>query len=166
MGKESKNPRYIFGDKKGFYKIEHSGLYDFKKILNGLKAKFNELDYFLIGKEHTETVKPGGKDMKYVWVSTREVTEYIKFQIDITIIVYRQIDVIVDGKKMQKGDFIFQFKASMEKNYKKSFKDTKFGEIQRHVYEKTIVQEKLDNSEDLLEEEAKDLIKIVKENIY
>jgi hypothetical protein len=54
----------------------------------------------------------------------------------------------------------------MTKNYEKSFKGTLPGKIQRHLYEKFIIAERLDDYEDKLDEEGQELIKVVKENLY
>jgi len=163
MGKESKKELYQLGSKRGYYLLRHTGVYDFKGVLSGLKDKLDELEYFIIDKEHTEALSAAGKETKFVWVCSREVAEYVKFDMELTIITLRQIDVLVDKKKLQRGDFEFRISAKVVKNHKDTFKDTKMGEIQRHLYEKVLIPTKLDDCEDRLVEEATDLIKIVKE---
>ncbi len=166
MGKESKKKLYQYGSEKSYYLLRHSGFFDIARMLKSLKEKLNEFGYKIItDKEHTESLSAAGKETKFVWACKKEVTDYIKFEIEITIITIRQIDVIVDKKKMQRGDFEFRIKAVMIKNYKKTFMDSKMGEIQRHLYEKIIVPLKLEDREDRLLEEARDLISLVKEHL-
>ena len=166
MGKESKKKLYQYGSDKSYYLLRHSGYFDISKILKGLKENLDDFGYKIVtDKEHTESLNAAGKETKFVWVCKKEVTDYIKFEMELTLITIRQIDVILEKKKMQKGDFEFRIKAVMIKNYKKTFQESKMGEIQRHLYEKIVVPLKLNDSEDRLAEEATKLIEIVKENL-
>lgn len=173
MGKESKNPIYKYGSPRGYYQLKHSGLFDKSAIYSDIKARLQKYKYDINDKGHTEKVSSAGKETKIEWKCERKVTEYIKFNIEITFIIYREIKVLLDNKKMEKGDFEFRIKANMEKNYRESsrknqttFKNTKIGEVQRHIYEKTILKEKLKASEDLIFDEATDIINIIKKHLY
>jgi len=144
MGKESNGTLNIYGSDTGYYLIKHSGLYNLPKILKECKTILDDLGYFIQDKDHSESVKPSGKEL----------------------ITVRQVDVKIKNKKLQKGDFEFRLSSSMTKNYEKSFKGTLPGKIQRHLYEKFIIAERLDDYEDKLDEEGQELIKVVKENLY
>tara|TARA_Y100000310_G_scaffold284376_1_gene307108 strand:+ start:1890 stop:2405 length:516 start_codon:yes stop_codon:yes gene_type:complete len=171
MGKESEKSIYVFGGKREYYQLKHSGLFNINKILKELKSELKRLKYDIEDKDHSEGVKASGKELLVELKCSREISEYVKFNIGIIIMTLRQVDVMVNKKKMQKGDFEFRFTAKMEKNYEKknyekSFKKTKAGEIQRHLYEKFIIPSKLDEGEDKLESEGKKFIDIIKENLY
>ena len=144
MGKESNGTLNIYGSDTGYYLIKHSGLYNLPKILKECKTILDDLGYFIQDKDHSESVKPSGKELTTEW----------------------QVDVKIKNKKLQKGDFEFRLSSSMTKNYEKSFKGTLPGKIQRHLYEKFIIAERLDDYEDKLDEEGQELIKVVKENLY
>ena len=166
MGKESKNKIFVFGNKSSYYQLRHSGIFKINKILKELKSELKRLNYEINDKEHSEAVTAGGKEIVVEWICSREVSEYIKYNLEIKIITLRQVDVIVNKNKMQKGDFEFRISANMEKNYNKSFKKTTAGEIQRHLYEKFIISSRLEDNEDKIEGEGKKFIKIVKEYLY
>ena len=166
MGKESENPVYVFGSKSSYYQLKHSGLFKINNILKELKSELNKLHYDVEDKDHSEAVKASGKELTVEWKCSRNINEYIQFNLSIMIITLRQVDVTVNKKKMQKGDFEFRLSANMKKNYEKSFKSTNAGEIQRHLYEKFIIPSKLDKGEDKLESEGKRFVEIVKENLY
>ena len=91
------------------------------------------------------------------------------------------VEAVAQGDKINLGLFIKKLKQGSsfssvddimlnweneKKNYEKSFKKTKAGEIQRHLYEKFIIPSKLDEGEDKLESEGKKFIDIIKENLY
>ncbi len=166
MGKESKETLDIYGGGASYYLIKHSGLYNLPKILKECKEILDDLGYYIQDKDHSESVKPSGKELTIEWKCEKKVSEYVKFKTEVKIITLRQGDVKIKNKKLQKGDFEFRLSSSMTKNYEKSFKENLPGKIQRHLYEKFIIAEKLDDYEDKLDEEGKELIKVIKENLY
>ncbi|MDP3917490.1 MAG: hypothetical protein Q8Q42_04375 [Nanoarchaeota archaeon] len=173
MGKESKNPIYVYGSSRGYYLLKHNGLFDKSAIYSDIKARLKSYKYDINDKNHTEKVSPAGKESKIVIEASRKVTEYIKFNIEITYIIFREINVLLDDKKISKGEFEFRIMANMEKNYKdsarknqKTFKSSRIAEVQRHIYEKTILKEKLNESEDLIFDEATEIIDIIKKHLY
>ena len=166
MGKESNGTLNIYGSDTGYYLIKHSGLYNLPKILKECRTILDDLGYFIQDKDHSESVKPSGKELTTEWKCEKKVSEYVKFKTEVKLITVRQVDVKIKNKKLQKGDFEFRLSSSMTKNYEKSFKGTLPGKIQRHLYEKFIIAERLDDYEDKLDEEGQELIKVVKENLY
>jgi hypothetical protein len=165
MGKESKKELYQYGGKKEYYQLRHSGLYKINPMLKKLKKELENHEYTITDKEHSEGVKPSGKEIVIEWKCQRKVNDYVKFEIDLVIRILRQIDVMMEKKKIQKGDFEFRLTSFVEKNYKKTFKDKGFGEIQRHIYEKFIIPNRLGDYEDRVLEESTDILNIVKENL-
>ncbi len=166
MGKESKNPVYVHGSKREYVTIKHSGTFDMDGLLNGMTGYLKNLRYDIGQKEHTESVRSDGKETKLIWRCFREVTEYIKYYLEITIIILHQVDVIVDGKTMQTGDVEIRLMSRMEKNWKESFNKTPVGKTQRHVYEKVVAKEKLGDSEERLEGEGNGLLAVAKEYLH
>ncbi len=170
MGKESKNPIFQHGSKRGYSFIRFSGLYDFKGILKDAKGKLGSEKYDIINtKQHDEKVSSSGKDMKIVLQGFKEVTEYVKYYMEITIIVMGQIDVIMDKKRIQKGTLEFRVMSKMEKNYKGTFKKpekSKFSEFQRHIYEKFIIKEELSDREDVLSDHGQELLDTIRKRLF
>jgi hypothetical protein len=166
MGKENKEIIDVYGGGASYYLIKHSGLYNLPKILKECKTILEDLGYYIQDKDHSESVKPSGKELTTEWKCEKKVSEYVKFKTEVKIITVRQLDVKIKNKKLQKGDFEFRLSSSMTKNYEKSFNSTLPGKIQRHLYEKFIIEERLNDYEDKLDEEGKELIKVVKENLY
>tara|TARA_Y100000310_G_scaffold329253_1_gene398727 strand:+ start:3394 stop:3900 length:507 start_codon:yes stop_codon:yes gene_type:complete len=165
MGKESKDTIYKYGGKRQYYQLRRDGIYNTEKILKALKKFLKDYKYKITDKDHSETMKSSGREVTTEWNCEREVNDYIKFFIEIIIIVRNQIDVLVDNKKLQKGDIEFRLKAYMKKNWKKTFKTKGVGEIERHVYEKFIAPLKLEDYEDKIKDEGTELINIAKEHL-
>ena len=83
MGKEHKDPIYQHGSKRGYSFIRYAGLYDFKGILKDSKSKLESEKYDIYDKQHDEKISSSGKDMKIVLQGSKEVTEYVKFEMEI-----------------------------------------------------------------------------------
>jgi hypothetical protein len=170
MGKEHKPELYQHGSKRGYSFIRYSGLYDFKGILKDSKDMLKNEKYDIYDKQHDEKVSSSGKDMKIVLQGSKEVTEYVKFEIEITIIIMGQIDVMVNKKRIQKGNLEFRVMSKMSKNhsgYHKSptFKENTFGNILKNFYEKFIIQEELSDREDVLFDHGKDLLDSIRKRL-
>jgi hypothetical protein len=165
MAKPHKPTEYPIGGKREYFRLQHSGFYNLKKMLKQLKGKLLELGYIITDKDHSEGVKSSGKEITVEWESFRESTGYLKTNIHMKLEIKREIDVIIDKKKMQKGDLNFKLKAFFNKNYQNTFKSTKVGKIQKHFYEKFLVNHQIDDLKDRLKEEGEEFIKIVKDNI-
>jgi len=157
---------YTHGSKRGYYSLKHEGFYNLNDILKDLKNKLKNLKYDIIDKEHSESNGNAGREEEFAWNCSKDVTEYIKFKIEMKILTLHQIDVMVEKKKMQKGDFELRVTAIMSSNYNKSFKTTRAGKIKAHLYEKLVIAKKLESSEDNLKEEVKIIIDLIKNHLY
>ncbi len=170
MGKESKPDLYQHGSKRGFSLIRYAGIYDLKSIVDETKAHLRKLRYDINDKTHDEKISSSGKEMNMEWECYKEITEYVKFQINVTFIVVGQVDVIVNKKKVKKGNFDFRLMTKLKKNYSGSnrtptFKSTKLGELQRHLYEKFIIKQELSDREDELLEQGQEILDIVRKHL-
>lgn len=170
MGKESKPELYQHGSKRGFSLIRYAGLYDLNGILDETKAHLRKLRYDVNDKQHDEKISSSGKEMKFVWQCFKEITEYVKFYMEFTVIVVGQIDVIVNKKRVKKGNIDIRLMTRVEKNYSGSnrtptFKSTKLGELQRHLYEKFIIKQELSDREDELLEQGQEILDIVRKHL-
>jgi ABC-type Fe3+-citrate transport system substrate-binding protein len=76
------------------------------------------------------------------------------------ILGMKDAEIEVDGKKVstQKGEVEIIFKANLIKDYEKRWEDKPFWKFLRSVYEKYVVRETVDEYEDDVEDEAKEMI--------
>ena len=72
----------------------------------------------------------------------------------------KDTEVEIDGKKtsLQKGEVEIIFKANIIKDYEKRWEDKPFWKFLRGVYEKYVIRETIDEYEDDIENEAKEMI--------
>ena len=167
MGKEKEKEVYVFGGKRGFNRLTYSGVYDLHAILAESKKYFAYRTYTFVMKEHSEKITPAGKECKIVMAPFRKVTDYVRYEVEFTIILRNGIDVLVEYKgkkrKMEKGDMEIFLKAWFRKNWKKTYKDNTLGEFFRQTFEKYIMKSELLGHETKLENEMKELWDILKD---
>jgi len=165
MGKERQETVWIFGTDVQWFRIKHSGLYDMDKLLTAAKGYLSSKRYITVDAEHTEAVKGGGKEIRIEWKPFRNVNDYLKFNLNFEVTVWRELDVLVDenGKKvkMQQGDLEVRFKASMAKNYRKTFRGPG-KEFLRQTYEKYLIRRDLEQYEKVLQQEAEEFVDTIK----
>ena len=165
MGKEKTEEVYTHGGKIAWIRLKHSGLYDLEALLGAARGWFFGHKYYIIDNEHSEGVKSGGKEIRVLWTAMRDVTEYIRFKVEFEVMVLREIDVLVEenGKKTKKqqGDLEIRFRASIMKNYRKTFHGAG-KEFMRQMYEKYLIRRELKGYEDKLTNEGNELWEAMK----
>jgi len=167
MGKKEREEEvFVLGGKRQYYRVNYSGIFDYKQLLNAVRSFFNEKHYAMIQEEHTESAKSSGRETKFDIAPFRDVDEYVRFKINLELLMWRSLDVVVEenGKKIrkQKGDLEVRFKASIVKNYKPSFQKNKFGGFLRQTYERYIIRRRLLDYEEKLQAETEELINRIK----
>lgn len=171
MGKEKSTSVYVLGSKRSWSRIIYSGLYDLNAVMGAMNGFLSERKYVPVQREHSEAVKTSGREYTIEMAPFRNVTEYVQFGMQVYILIWRDVDVIVqeNGKQvpLHKGDLELRFKAYMRKNYKSTFKETsKAGEFFRQTYEKYIIPGTLLYYEGKLFAEAEELMRRVKDALH
>ncbi len=165
MGKEKKETVWVYGSEFGWVRLKHAGLYDLDTLLGAAKSWFMSKKYFIQEAEHTEAVKGGGKEIVFLWQPFRDVTDYVRFKFEFQVIIYREVDVVVesDGKKvkMQQGDIEVRFRNSMVKNYRQTFRGPG-KEFMRQTYEKYLIRRELDDYQNKLTGEGAEFWDVIK----
>lgn len=165
MGKEKQEKMWIHGGPVSWVRLKHSGLYDLSELMGSARQWFSQWKYFIIEVEHSESVKGGGKEIKFEWKPIRNVTDYLQFAFEFEIVIYREVDVVVEeqGKKkrMQQGDLELRFKTAMVKNYRKTFRGPG-KDFLRQTYEKYLIKQELESYEAKLNAEGNEFWELMK----
>lgn len=165
MGKEKKNPLKVVEE----LRIRKKGTFNYKEVHGRIHDFLLKMGYTFAETKHVEKDKESGKEIESEWSGFRKVTSYVKFKIDVSILLrdYREITVEEDGKKIKTGlgRLEVTFNAEMEKNYAGMFSERKgeFTNLLKEMYEKYLVKRKLEYYEDKLKAEVLDLCEAVKE---
>jgi len=164
MGKEKERENIVHGNKRAGFQITYDGVYDLDELLRAITGWFSQWVYDVAPEEHSEKVGSDGKEMKVIIKAFRKVTEYVKFAVEVEIVIYREVDVVVDYKgknlKQQKGEVQVRVKTAMQKNWLKTFSAGQ--EFLRQTYEKYLIRRELEGYREKIRQEGNDFLDTIK----
>lgn len=150
--------------KKQVYKqtFKHTGYWKYKEVYDMMFFWFRDHNYKLFEDLYNEKILSNGKEVIAKWRAERKITDYFKFQIvaDWHILGMTDTEVEIDGKKVKtnKGEVEIIFKGSLIKDYEKRWEDNPLWKFLRGVYEKYVVRSTVDEYEDDIENDTKEVI--------
>ena len=150
--------------KKQIYKekVKQTGYWQYTEIYDMLFNWLKDNDYKLKEELYNEKLQSNGKELIIKWAADRKVTDYFKYliKLDWHILGMKDAEVEIDGKKIStnKGEIGIDFAATIVKDYEKRWEDKPLWKFLRSVYEKYIIRKTIDEYEDDLEDEVKELI--------
>jgi hypothetical protein len=147
-------------------KLKQTGYWTYKELYHAVFHWLREHNYKIFEELYNEKLKSNGKEVIIKWRCERKITDYFKYQqrIDWHIIGMKDADVEIDGKKIstQKGEVEIIFIAELIKDYERRWEDKPFWKFLRSVYEKYVVRETLEQYEDEVRDELKEMITEIK----
>jgi hypothetical protein len=154
--------------KKQIYKekLTQVGYWNYEEVYNMLYIWLKDHGYALSEDSYKEKLSSGGKEVLIGWTAKRPVTDYFLYQItlDWHILTMKDAEVEIDGKKTKtnKGELGIVFKGTIIKDYEQRWEDKPIYTFLRGLYEQYIIRTTVDEYEDDLEDETKDLISDLK----
>ncbi|MFH0808379.1 MAG: hypothetical protein V1888_02070 [archaeon] len=154
--------------KKEIYKekLSQVGYWNYTEVYNMLYNWLKDSGYNLTEGSYKEKLSGGGKEIIINWEAVKPVTDYFKYKItlDWHILGMKDAEVEVDGKKIQtnKGELEITFKGIIIKDYESKWEDKPFHKFLRGVYENYIIRTTIDEYEDGIEDDTKNLISDLK----
>ncbi len=144
---------FVVGNKK-FYgqEIRKKGTINIERFHKELIPWFHEHKYYFIEKDLTGKDTPEGRDEKFEWMAQKKVDSYFRFNISVHCVIMRWRD--------DQAQIVLRFKGYLEKDYKDQFKKRygKFGEFLRRIYERYLIQDKVDKMSGRVYKETNNLI--------
>lgn len=150
--------------KKEIYKgyVKQAGYWKYDNLYHMLFNWLKDYGYDLSEDAYTEKLKDNGKEVIIKWTAARKITDYFMYQIklDWHILGMKDAEAEIEGKKVStnKGEVKITFKGNIIKDYEKRWEDNPKWKFLRSVYEKFIIRKTIDEYEDDLEDEVKELI--------
>ncbi len=133
--------------------IKHRGFFDYSKVLHAIRQWYVDDDYDVLDMPSYKQKFPGptGVEHELKIHGEKNVTEYVKFHMDVFMRVYnmRDIEIIQDGRKikLQDGQILFNVTPSLELDWQKRFTGPepwkKFLEALDHFYRNYIIKYKI-----------------------
>src|SRR3989344_7908643 len=80
-------------------KLSRHGVVDFDKLIESMKNWISKRKYDFTEKKHSDKITGLGHEIKITWVNDREVTDYIKFHIDVEFFITERSEERRVGKE-------------------------------------------------------------------
>ena len=111
--------------------LKINGIFDFQGLYRVMHDWFTDMKYYFEETLYKHKVpSPAGAEEHIKWSGWRKITEYIKFNINIYIILrdMKEIEVVKDGEKktLTKARMTMEFYGNVEVDYSKRFQSTPF----------------------------------------
>lgn len=151
-------------EKKKVYeeKLKYDGAFDFKETYSFIYSIISDWGYGIQEKEYSEKAKGEAKEIEIKWEANQKVNDYFKFQLKVEwrILGMKDVEIIKDGKKSKKnsGTLEIKFVAILIKDYQDKWSDTPVLKFLRAVYDKYIIHDIVQQHEDKVEDELKEVV--------
>ncbi len=146
--------------------LSQVGYWKYDEVYTFLFNWIKDNGYNLSEDMYKEKLSGGGKEVIIGWTAGKAITDYFKYQLvlDWHILGMKDAEVEIDGKKTKtnKGELEIRFKANIIKDYEERWEDKPIHKFMRGIYEKHIIRTTIDEYEDDLEDQAKELISDLK----
>ena len=152
------------GQKKEVYKgkLTQVGYWKYEELYTMLFNWLKDHGYGVSEDLYKEKLSGGGKEVIIAWEASKGVTDYFKYKImlDWHILGMKDAEVEIDGKKTKtnKGEVEIVFKGVIVKDYEKRWEDKPFYKFLRGIYENYIIRTTIDEYEEDLEDDVRDII--------
>jgi alpha-amylase/alpha-mannosidase (GH57 family) len=147
-------------------KLDYSGLLKFADLYKYAHSWLDEEDYGVVEDKYEEKISGNSKDIEVEWKCTKKVSDYFKNEIKLKFEIKGLVDVEVevDGKKkkMQQGKVKVELKGTLIKDPESKWEGSAFYRFLREVYNKYIVPQRVDEKEESIEDDVKDLKEEIK----
>ncbi|MDO8628253.1 MAG: hypothetical protein Q7R56_00690 [Nanoarchaeota archaeon] len=129
--------------------IRKDGLFDLEKLYKIPTDWATSKGYNRLEKENAKKYAADGGEYTVAWNFRKKVDDYVRYDVDIELWVYKGLEVLVEQKGQQlkrvKGKIDIKIKLSMTTNYEGAFKLSKPQQFIRKFLEKYIWKNRLEN---------------------
>ena len=102
--------------------IKHHSYVDIIGLLRSLPSWFNSMGYLFFEKGLSEKDIGTGDQIESEWTAVKDVTEYIRYSIDITIVAKDLRKVVLEtGEEVYWGRVLISVTAKLTKDFQKKY---------------------------------------------
>lgn len=136
-------------DKVFTTKMKYSGIFSFPDFYsfcyNWLRDE-TQLD--ITEEKYSEKLSGDSKTMEIVWVGTRELTDYFKFEakLNFNIMGLTNVEITEGNQKIKTNKGVVEMKmtGTLLRDYKGKFEKTSVEKFMRGIYEKMVIPARVD----------------------
>lgn len=144
-------------------KIKYRGIFLFKDFYNFCYDWLtDETGLFVMEDKYIEQLEGSAKNIDVVWTGIKKVTDYFKFQVEVSFRLIRltNVEISKDNKKIKtnKGSVEIKVKGTLVRDYQGKFETSAFQKFLRSIYEKWVIPSRIDEFEGKLIEECDEFL--------
>lgn len=133
-------------------KLRYTGVFSFSEFyLFCFDWLADETSLFLNEDKYKEKIEGTTKNLEIKWKGFREITDYFKFKVEVTIMTFglTKVEVTKHNQKikMNKGTIEMKIKGTLIRDYKGKFESTAFKKFLRAIYERWIIPSRIEEFE-------------------
>ena len=150
-------------DKVVINKVKYMGIFNFSEFYKFCYFWLRDETGLLLSEDkYKEKLVGDSKNIEIEWTGIKEFTDYFKFEAKIifNIIGLTNTEINQDGKKIKtnKGNIEINVRGNLVKDYKGKFEKTAFQKFLRGVYEKMIIQSRVEEFQEEIITECGDFL--------
>lgn len=143
--------------------VSYDGVFDLNSVIRLIKGWFSKNYYFIYEKNYGDVQKDKNlSDIRIDIDSEREVDDYNRAHIDITLKIKDLQNVTVNNKKLQKGNLKVKFEAYLKKDIHSEWEVKPILKVLRGIYDRFLYNDKQKAIEEDLKAETYALYSEVK----
>ena len=133
-------------------KVKYVGIFNFSEFYNFCYIWLvDEVELELGENKYEEKISGDSKNIKVEWEGKRKLTDYFRFvaKVNFKIINLKKAEITNNGKKINtnEGNVEIAIKGTLERDYKGKFETNAFNKFLRSIYEKWVIQGRIDQLE-------------------
>ena len=143
-------------------KVIQKGVFNFKDVYEFLYDYLIDENYDVDEIKYVEKIQGDAKNLEIIWIATKEVSDYFKFEITVTwgVLGLKKVKV-KKGKQeltMDSGTADIKFTAAIIKDYENRWENNPVLKFMRGMYDRYIIRSRIDTYEVKVWEEVHEII--------
>ncbi len=133
-------------------KVKYTGIFsfnDFYKFCYDWLKEETGLD--IAEEKYVEKLKGDTKDIDIAWKGTRKITDYFKFEMDVSfrILGLKKVEITKDNAKVETntGSVEIKVKSTLIRDYEGKFEKDAIRKFLRGIYEKWVITSRIEEME-------------------
>jgi hypothetical protein len=148
-------------------KVKYGGVFSFPDFYKFTYDWLKDETALIISEDkYKEKITGDEKKIEIEWTGTREMTDYFKFQAEVSFRItgMKNVEIMQDGKKikMNKGEVEITVNGFLIRDYKSKFEKSAFHKFLRAIYEKGIISARIEQFEEKIMEDCTEFLSQVK----
>ena len=147
-------------------KIKRVGIFNYKDTYQFVYNWLNEEGYGVEEKKYVEEIQGDAKKIEIIWTAGKKVSDYFKNELKLSwsILGMKNVEVEKDGKRIKMNDGSFEIKISgtLVKDYQSTWEKNPTSKFLRGVYDKFIIEGRIEQYQDNVAGNVHDLINDLK----